>query len=247
MTLIWTRVAALACAPVWLTAQTQDARLAGTGWQLSAFDGKPIAAEMKITLAFKEKQLGAKVCNAIGGSYSLTGAQLIGREMISTQMACMGPRDEIERALLNGLGKGLQVALDGRRLRLTGAHTFEFEAEGGTAAKVLKVTGTVTYRERVALPPDAELEVTLVDVSRVDAPATVVAKQSIRTAGRNVPIPFEIQYQEREIDPRHTYQIQARISRAGKTMFISDTAYRVLTKGAPGHVEVVVKRAGRGR
>jgi putative lipoprotein len=245
MTLIWTCVAALACVPVWLSAQPREVALAGTAWRLTAFDGRPIAPELKITLSFKEKQLGAKVCNAIGGSYSLSGSTLTGREMISTQMACMGPRDEIERALLNGLGKGLQVALEAGRLRLTGAHTFEFEPEGGAAAKVSKVTGTVTYRERMALPPDAELEVTLADVSRTDAPAVVVGKQVIRTAGKSVPIPFEIQYRESEIDPRHTYHIQARISRAGKALFISDQPYRVLTNGVPGQVELILKKARR--
>ena len=245
MTLIWTCVASLACLPVWLAAQTPEVVLARTGWRLSAFDGKPIAAEMRITLEFKEKQLGAKVCNSIGGTYSLKGSTLTGREMISTQMACMGPRDEIERALLNGLGKGLQAALDGGRLRLTGAHTFEFQPEGGSAAKVSKVTGTVTYRERMALPPDAELEVTLADVSRTGTPAAVVGKQVIQTAGKSVPVPFEIQYRDSEIDSRHTYQIQAHISRAGKALFISDKAYRVLTNGAPGQVEVILKKARR--
>ena len=35
------------------------------------------------------------------------------------------------------------------------------------------VTGTVTYRERIALPATAVVEVTVADVSRADAPAVV--------------------------------------------------------------------------
>ena len=38
----------------------------------------------------------------------------------------------------------------------------------------LFVSGTVNYRERMALPPDAVVEVQLLDVSRQDAPATIV-------------------------------------------------------------------------
>lgn len=32
------------------------------------------------------------------------------------------------------------------------------------------ITGSAAYRERIALPPDATLEATMEDVSRVDAP-----------------------------------------------------------------------------
>jgi uncharacterized lipoprotein YbaY len=38
----------------------------------------------------------------------------------------------------------------------------------GLAQRQLAVDGTATYRERMALPPDAVFEATLIDVSRVD-------------------------------------------------------------------------------
>ncbi|HAN28766.1 MAG TPA: hypothetical protein DCP75_13790, partial [Haliea salexigens] len=37
------------------------------------------------------------------------------------------------------------------------------------------IEGTVLYRERMMLPPDAQLDIQLEDVSRADAPATVLA------------------------------------------------------------------------
>src|SRR5690606_28033950 len=52
------------------------------------------------------------------------------------------------------------------------------------------LTGTVTYLQRVALPPGSVIEVRLQDVSRADAAAEVIASQTITTAGENVPIPF---------------------------------------------------------
>ncbi|MDQ3175872.1 MAG: YbaY family lipoprotein, partial [Acidobacteriota bacterium] len=42
------------------------------------------------------------------------------------------------------------------------------------------VTGTVTYRQRIAMPPGAVVEVSLLDVSRADAPAVVLDKLEIK-------------------------------------------------------------------
>jgi META domain/Type III secretion system lipoprotein chaperone (YscW) len=41
------------------------------------------------------------------------------------------------------------------------------------------LTGTATYRERIALPPDAVFEATLEDVSRADTPAEVVSMATL--------------------------------------------------------------------
>ena len=54
------------------------------------------------------------------------------------------------------------------------------------------LTGTVTYRERIALPPNARVEVRLEDVSQADAPADEIASQTIAANGKQVPIPFEL-------------------------------------------------------
>ena len=46
------------------------------------------------------------------------------------------------------------------------------------------VTGTVDYRERMALPPDAVVEVRLSDVSRQDVAAPVIAETTVLPEGR---------------------------------------------------------------
>jgi putative lipoprotein len=43
-----------------------------------------------------------------------------------------------------------------------------------------QVRGTVTYRERLALPPDAVFEATLEDVSRAYVPAEVLGRARYR-------------------------------------------------------------------
>ena len=79
-----------------------------------------------------------------------------------------------------------------------------------------RVTGTITYRERIALSPDAVVEVKLSDVSLMDVAAVTIEEQVIRNPGQ-VPIEFEIEYDPDEIDERFTYAIQVRITERRKT------------------------------
>ena len=72
------------------------------------------------------------------------------------------------------------------------------------------VSGTVTYRERLALTPDASLVVELRDVSYADAEALLIARQTISDPGQ-VPIKFKVEYNRGDIDPRNTYAVSARI------------------------------------
>ena len=98
----------------------------------------------------------------------------------------------------------------------------------------VSVTGSITYRERMALPPTAQVEVTLADVSLMDAPASVIARQSFTADGRQVPFAFSLTVDERKIDPRGRYSVSARITDAsGKLMFITDTHNGVTFDGRP--------------
>ena len=105
------------------------------------------------------------------------------------------------------------------------------------------VTGTVTYRERIALSPEAVVEVKLLDVSLADAPAVTIGEQIIEDPGQ-VPIAFEIEYDPAEIDERFTYAVQARIMEGDELLFINDTAYHVITGGNPDQVDLVLVMVG---
>ena len=95
---------------------------------------------------------------------------------------------------------------------------------GVPAERTLAVTGSIAYRERIALPPTARIEVRLDDVSRADAPATNMATQSFASEGKQVPFAFTLTVDRADIDPRHSYAVSARITDAdGKLMFITDT------------------------
>ena len=103
------------------------------------------------------------------------------------------------------------------------------------------VTGTATYRERMALPPDAVFEATLEDVTRIDAPAVVIASIRIEQPG-NVGIPFEIGYDGAMIQPSRRYAVRGRILVDGKPFFVTDQFYPVLTSGAGNQADLLLRK-----
>jgi len=121
------------------------------------------------------------------------------------------------------------------------AGIYEFEpmaSESPSAA----VTGTATYRERMALPPDAVFEATLEDVSKADAPAQVISRTRKEHPG-NPPFAFEIPYAPSEIDPTHTYSVRARITSNDELLFTTTQNYPVLTGGNQNPVTLLVQRS----
>jgi uncharacterized lipoprotein YbaY/heat shock protein HslJ len=103
--------------------------------------------------------------------------------------------------------------------------------EASAASAMQKISGTVSYRERLALSNQAQLEVTLEDVSRQDVAATILARQLITDPGQ-VPIRYELEYRPGDIDERMSYAVRAKIHDRGRLLFTTDTHTPVLTRGA---------------
>ncbi len=103
------------------------------------------------------------------------------------------------------------------------------------------IEGTVTYRERIALTPEATFEITLEDVSRADAVAEIIARVRRKSPGQ-VPISFKLEYDVARIQPGHDYVLRARITEAGRLMFINDTNYQVLVPGQNAPVAMLLRR-----
>ena len=104
------------------------------------------------------------------------------------------------------------------------------------------ITGDIIYRERIALPPNAVAEVSLVDVSRADAAGTVISSQTIDPAGQ-VPIGFALDFDPAAIAEGASYALQARISVDDTLWFINDTRIDIAPLTHTGAVEVMVVRA----
>lgn len=113
---------------------------------------------------------------------------------------------------------------------------------GGAAAQEAQVTGTATYLDRALLPPDAVVEVVLEDVSRADAPAEALARQTLPPRS-GPPYGFALPYDPGAIDAGHTYAVRARVTLGDRLMMTSDTVVPVITRGAPSDgVEVLMRR-----
>ena len=108
-----------------------------------------------------------------------------------------------------------------------------------------KVTGTVTYREKITLPPTARVIVELQDVSRADAPATIIATQTIDPAGKAPPFAFELAFDPAKIDEKYTYAVRATVRDGDKLLFTSTQQYPVITRGKPtSGIEIVMQQVG---
>jgi len=118
---------------------------------------------------------------------------------------------------------------------------YEFEPMAAEGTKRAAVKGTAAYRERMALPADAVLEVALEDASKADAPAEVIARVRKEHPG-SPPIAFEITYDPAKIDPRHAYSVWARITVGDQLMFTTMQNYPVLTQGNSNEVTVLLQR-----
>ena len=102
------------------------------------------------------------------------------------------------------------------------------------------ITGTVMYRARIALPPDAVLTVRLFDISRADLPPLVLADKSIFGPG-NPPMPFEIPYSPGTIRAGQRFALEARIEVGGKLRFYSMAAHPVTLENVTEPHEVWVE------
>jgi len=105
------------------------------------------------------------------------------------------------------------------------------------------VTGSITYRQRIALTPEAIVNVQLLDISKADAPAIIIAEQTLSTPGQ-VPIAFELMYNPDIIKSGMTYSVSAKIFERGELRFISDTVNPVLTNDNGNTAELVLVAVG---
>jgi uncharacterized lipoprotein YbaY len=105
------------------------------------------------------------------------------------------------------------------------------------------VSGTVSIRERIALPQETTITVELVRISGTSAPATVIATSQFASEGRQPPYAFNIRYDPAAIDPAGDYAIQARIDAGEGLRFASTETYLVITQGRPSNVDLVLERA----
>ncbi|WP_025675037.1 YbaY family lipoprotein [Salinivibrio socompensis] len=91
------------------------------------------------------------------------------------------------------------------------------------------VSGTLVYRERLALPENASVTVRLVEMKTMDSPGKVISRQSFVTKGQQVPLHFVLNYDPSQISAAHDYVITAQIDVSERPLFITNTINKVIT------------------
>lgn len=114
------------------------------------------------------------------------------------------------------------------------------------AIELGQILGTVTYHERIALPPDGFIYIKLEDMTSQN-PADAVVAEVILRSDRQVPVPFTLQYNPECINSRHHYEMRAEIRDAdNRLLWTNHQHYGVLTHGHHPNsgVEIMVQPVG---
>ena len=115
-------------------------------------------------------------------------------------------------------------------------------ATKGKVPEQASLSGTLTYLERIALPPGAQVNVQLQDQSLQDVQATVITETSFEV-NTGPPYPFTLTYYPPQILPGRTYGLSVRISVADQLWFINDTHIPAFPEKGSEH-DIVVRRTG---
>lgn len=134
---------------------------------------------------------------------------------------------------------GVRLTVAGQLLALNCRPLAEPRPLRGTPSTVLP--GTINYRQRVALSPEAVVTVRLLDASRADAAAETLAEQVLRAPGQ-VPIVFALPYDEQRIRPQGRYLVEVRIEENGQLRFRNTRPFAVLSEGQPLRADIWLDR-----
>ena len=110
-------------------------------------------------------------------------------------------------------------------------------------SSLVDVSGSIAYRQRIALPPDAIVVVQVVDTSRADAPR-LLAEKRYGLEGAQVPVPFVLTVDRDLVAPGARIVVRASIERGKKLLFTTDRIYPVLTNDQPARADLVLVMAG---
>lgn len=102
------------------------------------------------------------------------------------------------------------------------------------------IIGTITYRDRSALPRDAVATVELRENFRSDLRPITIARQTI-TGIRSVPIQFSLDYDPTQVDSRRTYVLHASITSGGREIYSMRSGVPILGNRPTTNVQLLVE------
>jgi len=113
--------------------------------------------------------------------------------------------------------------------------------EGAGVSGIKTIEGSVWYRERMALPPNAEVHIILEDVARMDVPSDVIATTSFTPQG-GPPWAFSLRYDPGKLHNRGRYVLRVRIESDGRLLFINTESIPAFGRDSEKPLEILVSR-----
>jgi putative lipoprotein len=214
----------------------------GRTWRLTEIDGEPVPAGPPVEIVF---EAGDRV-HGTAGVNRFTGSCQVGADFVefgplaTTLMAGLPEAMALEHAVLQVLSGRQPLALTDDTLTIGAARFSPLPpADDGDS---VTVSGTVWYRERMALPPGAVVVIRVLDTSRADAPSITLAETRFEPETQ-VPVPFALTVPRSAFTARGSYAVAARIEVDGSLAWVSDSHHAVTPDG-PNAVEILVRRQG---
>ena len=115
------------------------------------------------------------------------------------------------------------VAVGSTLAGCTGSITGGSATMQGLPSQKLSITGTLSYPERVALPPESIAIIEVRDASSADGP--VITEQGIVLQGRQVPIPFELTMDCEALVAGKPYTVRVSIVFGGRPRWTTEAVW----------------------
>ncbi|MEP7066121.1 MAG: YbaY family lipoprotein, partial [Gemmatimonadota bacterium] len=121
-------------------------------------------------------------------------------EFQERSQAPLGDDFNIERELGGGGISGSRSSFAAVVCAMTiAACAHQSRSESGAMGERDTVTGTIAYRERIALPPKAVAEISLIDATAASTTSppvtsTAVARATVQSKGTQIPLPFSLHF-----------------------------------------------------
>ena len=210
--------------------RTQPLAIENGTWSIITYNNQEIS-KSSYTMQIDGNRISGKICNSFGGDFTVNDNLLKTSKMMGTLMACSPNVMEIEGGIMTALNSGVIVTMDGKNLTMTSSSGTVFALSPGAKSNSIQrntLTGSVSYKERIALPAGSLVTVKLQDVSLADAQATTIGEYNLLTKGENVPLDFALNYDPALIKPGHRYALRATISMNEKLRWTTTENYPAL-------------------
>jgi len=132
----------------------------------------------------------------------------------------------MKRWILIGSAAALAVTLTGCAHQAADSSKPAIGSDYAIAGPAVK--GTVNIKQRVALPADAVLTVSLSDISLADSPSRVITQSAVRTEGKQAPFDFVLPFDPAQIKANARIIASAAITVDGRLLFVTDSINEVI-------------------